>query len=89
MGVPTLEDPHGGRVVVDPSGSPQGGSAHGRRRDKIVGESIVQVTLEGKKGAVSGRLVSCAICSRSSFQTYLKLEDVLHIVEFLLVSAVR
>jgi hypothetical protein len=57
----TLEYPDGSREVVDAPGGSEGSDDNAGRGDKIVGESVVQVTLQ--------------------------LEDVLHVLELLLVSA--
>ena len=42
----TLEDPYGGRIVVNATGSTKSGLDDGRRRDQIVGEAVVQTTLD-------------------------------------------
>ena len=42
----TLKDPDGGRVVVDATGSTKGRFDDGRRRNQIVGEAVVQTTLD-------------------------------------------
>lgn len=47
--VHTLEDPHSGREVVDPPGGPQSGDANRGRGNKIVGEGVVQVALDGEQ----------------------------------------
>jgi len=45
----TLEDPNGGRVVVDTASSAEGSLDDGRRRDQIVGEAVVETTLDFKQ----------------------------------------
>lgn len=42
----TLEDPNGGRVVVNTTSSAEGSLYDGRRRDQIVGEAVVETTLD-------------------------------------------
>lgn len=44
----TLEDPHSSGEVVDSPGGLERGGDHGRRRDEIVGEGVVQVALQGQ-----------------------------------------
>lgn len=45
MGSHTLEDAHGGGVVVDAAGGAQRGGDDGRGGDQVVGEGVVQVAL--------------------------------------------
>lgn len=45
MGIRTLEDPDGGREVVDSPRGTQRSRQNGRGGDKIVGEGVVQVAL--------------------------------------------
>jgi hypothetical protein len=42
----TLKDPNGGCVVVNATGSTKGSLNDGRGRDQVVGEAIVQTTLD-------------------------------------------
>ncbi len=42
----TLENPDGGRVVVDASASTKGALDHLGRRDEVVGEAVVETTLQ-------------------------------------------
>ena len=42
----TLKNPNSGRVVVDTTSSTEGSFNDGRRRDQIVGEAVVQTTLD-------------------------------------------
>ena len=42
----TLEYPDGGREVVDAAGGSEGGDDDARGGDKIVGEGVVEVTLQ-------------------------------------------
>ena len=74
----TLEDPHGSWVVIDTSGGLQGGDEDGWRWDEIVGEGIVEVTLQALH-QLHGHI-------GMHQHSYLKLEDILHLLEFLLVS---
>jgi len=41
----TLEDPDGGRVIVDAASGPEGSGENGGGGDQVVGESVVQVAL--------------------------------------------
>ena len=41
----TFKDPDGSGEVIDSSGCPKSCRDDGRRRDEIVGENVVQVTL--------------------------------------------
>ena len=42
----TFKDPNGGRVVVDATGSTKGSFNDGRSRDQVMGEAVVQTTLD-------------------------------------------
>jgi len=59
----TLEDPYSGREVIDSSRSFQRSSEDRGRRDEIVCESVVQISL--------------------------KLENILNLIEFFLISILR
>ena len=41
----TFKDPYSSGKIVDSSGCPKRCRDNGRRRDKIVGESVVQISL--------------------------------------------
>lgn len=49
----TLEDANGGGEVVDAAGSLQGRSEDLNGGDKVVGEAVVEVTLEAGKDCIS------------------------------------
>lgn len=49
----TLEDANGGGEVVDAAGSLQGSSEDLNGGDKVVGEAVVEVTLEAGKEHVN------------------------------------
>ena len=46
FGFDSLEDPHGGREVIDSPGSFEGGGHDGDGGDEIVGEGVVEVSLK-------------------------------------------
>lgn len=74
----TLEDADGGGEVVDPPGSLERGDDDASGRDKIVGESVVEVALE-----------SCVSPLPEVFKwledtTYLELKNVLNTIKLLL-----
>jgi hypothetical protein len=87
----TLEDPHGGGEIVNPSGGFQGGNEHGRRGDQVVGEGVVQVALRCRSRGQPSADVHAGffLSGRSRFAyrtTYLELKNILNAVKLLLVS---
>ena len=79
-----LEDAHGGGEVVDAAGGAQGGGDDRGRGDEVVGEGVVEVSLWGERMWL-GTVVSSE--GLWVVDLYLELEDIVHLFEFLLVSA--
>lgn len=83
----TLEDSDGGREVVDPSGGLESGNDDGWGGNEIVGKGVVQVALWCRVSDVLfARLGRLGGMPSLGEEWYLKLEDILDTVEFLLIS---
>lgn len=98
----TLENPDGGGEVVDAASSLQGGGKNLNGGNEIVGEAVVQVTLLVEQVSEMIDDVEIANDGRACIaykpdvpgaerrvRPYLKLEDILNPVEFLLKSVIR
>lgn len=81
----TFEDTNGGGVIVDATSGTESGGADGGRGDKIVGECVVQVSLDN---CFSGLLIHIPNVGLNGiwWKSYLQLKHILHIIEFLLES---
>jgi len=79
-----LEDAHGGGEVVDAAGGAQGGGDDRGGGHEVVGEGVVEVSLWGERMWL-GTVVSSE--GLWVVDMYLELEDIVHLFEFLLVSA--
>lgn len=94
----TLENSHSRREVVDAARGAKSGGDDGGRGDEIVGEAVVEVPLAlCQFAALSRPLQSPPEAQRvmpgqppkPCVTTYLELENIVHLVKFLLVSAVK
>lgn len=65
----TLEDPNGGRVVVNATSSTERSLDDGRRRDQIVGEAVVEATLDFEQ--VLGLLEELYVALGEGFESFL------------------
>lgn len=87
----TFKDPHGGWEVIDSSCGLESGYENRWRRHKIVCEGIVEVSLRPRQpGSLLTRvtrLLSDGLNLQVElYMAYLKLENILNLVELLLVS---
>jgi hypothetical protein len=93
----TFKDPHGGGEIVDSASGSQRSGDDGGRGHEIVRECVVQITLwVGKKGDGQSQYTSSRVrCAGkksaparrpSPEMSYLQLENILHRVEFVLIS---
>jgi hypothetical protein len=65
----TLKNPNGGRVVVDATGGTKGSLNNRRRRNQIVGEAVIQTTLDLEQ--ILGLLEELDVALGEGFESFL------------------